>query len=254
MLSLLALFTAADAAPRADVVTWTQDGATYSGWVVYDDASKAKRPGLVMVPNWYGANASALEKAKAIAGKDYVVLVADMYGEGVRPTDNEAAGAAAGKVYADREQMRARAKAAVTALEGQAKKTPLDPQKIGAIGFCFGGSTVLELARSGAQLDGVVSFHGNLTTTAPAAANAVKTPVLVLNGAADTYVKPEDVAAFQAEMTAGGADWQFVNFGGAVHCFAEADAKWPPGCVYDERSATRAYEMMDDFFDEVFAR
>jgi dienelactone hydrolase len=254
MLTLITLFASALAAVRSDVVTWTRAGTTYSGWVVYDDATKDKRPGLVMVPNWYGANASALEKAKAIAGTKYVVLVADVYGKDVRPTDPKAAGEAAGKLYGDRAELRARAAAARDALVAEAARAPLDTTRVGAIGFCFGGSTVLELARSGAPLAGVVSFHGGLSTTTPAAAGAVKTPVLVLNGAADSYVKPEEITAFQQEMTTAGADWQLVQFGGAVHCFAEADAKSPPGCVYDERSAKRAYTMMDSFFAERFAK
>ncbi len=254
MLLALALSAASLAAPRADVVTWTHAGTTFSGWVVYDDATKVKRPGLLMVPNWYGANETALARAKEIAGTEYVVLVADMFGKDVRPTDAKAAGEAAGKVYADRTEMRARANAALGALQASAARAPLDAEKIGAIGFCFGGSTVLELVRGGAALDAAVSFHGGLATPSPAVAGAVKAPVLVLNGAADTYVKAEDIAAFQQEMTAAGADWQLVQLGGAVHCFAEREAKDPPGCVYDERSAKRAYRMMDGFLDEAFAR
>lgn len=248
---LFALLASALAAPKADPVTWTHAGTTFSGFVVYDDAVKDKRPGLLMVPNWYGANQNAVEKARKIAGTKYVVLVADMYGKDIRPTDDKAAGDAAGKVYADRTEMRARARAALTALE--TAKAPVDTTDIGAIGFCFGGSTVLELARSGAALDGVVSFHGNLATPAPAGPGGVKTPVLVLNGAADTYVKPEDIAAFQGEMTTAGADWQLVQFGGAVHCFTEVEAK-NPGCMYEEKTAKRSYAMMEDFFAEVFAK
>lgn len=253
-LPLLALLSSAHAAPKAEAVTWKHDGTEFSGWLVYDDAVKDKRPGLLMVPNWMGANQSAADKAKEIAGKDYVVLVADVYGKDVRPKTPEEAGAAAGKMYADRPALRARAKAALDALVAQAKKVPLDTGKIGAIGFCFGGSTVLELARAGTDLDGVVSFHGGLASPLPAEKGAVKTPVLVLNGAADANVKPEEIIGFEKEMTEAGVDWQLVQFGGAVHCFAEADANRPPNCLYDARSAKRAYEMMGDFFDEQFAR
>ena len=122
---------------------------------------------------------------------------------------------------------------------------------IGGIGFCFGGAIVLELARSGADVAGVVSFHGNLETTLPAKEGEVSASLLVLNGAADTYVPQAQITGFQDEMTAAGADWQFVNFSGAVHCFAEADAN-SPGCMYDPRAAKRAYGMMEDFFDELF--
>jgi dienelactone hydrolase len=129
----------------------------------------------------------------------------------------------------------------------------VEASKIGAFGFCFGGTTALELVRGGSELAGVVSFHGGLATPLPAKDDAVRTPVLVLNGADDRGITDEDIAAFEKEMDAAGADWQFVNFSGAVHCFAEADANNPPGCVYNGRAARRAYEMMSDFFRERFA-
>ncbi|MES2639961.1 MAG: dienelactone hydrolase family protein [Myxococcota bacterium] len=253
MLVALALAAVAQAAPRAVPVEWTVAGAPYSGFVVYDDATKTKRPGIVMVPNWMGVNDAAVEKAKTIAGTEYVVLLADVFGAKVRPTDTKQAGETAGALYADRPALRARATAAVETLRAQASKVPLDVSKVAAIGFCFGGSAVLELARGGADLDAFVSFHGGLATPMPAAKGAIKGPVLVLNGAADANVKPEDIAAFQTEMTTAGADWQFVNFGGAVHCFAEPDANRPPNCLYDQKAAGRAFGAMDVLFDEVFA-
>src|SRR5690606_21574675 len=141
-------------------------------------------------------------------------------------------------------------------LKAQAGNAPLDAARIGAFGFCFGGSTVLELARSGADLAGVVSLHGGLAPGAKSAtAAAVKTPVLVLNGADDKAVPDSDIAAFEQEMDGAGADWQFVDFSGAVHCFAEPSAGTDPAsnCRYDERAAKRAYRMMADFFRERFA-
>ncbi|TAH45597.1 MAG: dienelactone hydrolase family protein [Gammaproteobacteria bacterium] len=224
-----------------------------AGHVVYDDASKQARPGLVMVPNWMGVNDSAVEKAKAMAGSDYVVFVADMYGKGVRPKDATEARAQVTALYGDLPALRARINAAVDALKAQAGHAPLQTGKVGAFGFCFGGSTVLELARSGTELAGVVSLHGGLDSPAPAAAASVKTPILVLNGAEDRGTTAENIAAFDAEMDAAGADWTFVNFSGAVHCFAEADANRPPGCVYNERAAKAAWRMMRGFFSEAFA-
>ena len=168
------------------------------------------------------------------------------------PKDDKEAGAISGKLREDRATLRARALKAVEVLKAQAGKAPVDPGRIGAVGFCFGGATVLELARSGAELAGVVSLHGGLSTNKPAGSGAVKTPILVLNGAADKSVTAEDIAAFQKEMDAAGADWQFVNFAGAVHCFAEADANSPPGCQYNPRAAKRAYRMLEDFFEERF--
>jgi dienelactone hydrolase len=244
------------AAMRADPVEWEIEGARYAGYLVYDDASAMKRPGLVMVPNWRGVNDSAVDKARAIAGDDYVVLVADLYGADVRPKDNAEAGRAAAPLREDRPEMRRRMRRAVEVLAVQAELAPLDAGRIGAFGYCFGGTAVLELARDGADVAGVVSLHGGLGTPLPAGKGAVETSVLVLNGADDRGISDEDILAFQDEMDAAGADWQFVNFSGAVHCFAEPDAGNDPesNCRYHERSARRAHEMLHDFFRERFAR
>lgn len=256
-LAMLCVATPALAAMQARPVEWTVGKDRFSGYVVYDDASTAKRPGLVMVPNWMGVTADSVERAKAVAGKDYVVLVADVYGKGNRPKDAGEAGKLAGGLRGDdRSVLRARIDGAVGALKAQAGKAPLQADKLGAFGFCFGGSTVLELAREGAGLAGVVSLHGGLTPGKQSpTADRVRTPVLVLNGADDKAVSDADILAFEKEMDAAGADWQFVDFSGAVHCFAEASAGTDPAsnCRYDERAAKRAYRMMDDFFRERFA-
>lgn len=248
---ILALTGTARAELRADPVDYAHEGTELSGYLVYDDAATTGRPGLLMVPNWYGASEAQVAKAKAIAARGYVVFVADVYGKSVRPTNNEEAGKAATGMYQDRGTLRARAKAGIEALKAKAETAKLDATRIGAIGFCFGGATVLELARDGAALAGVVSFHGNLGADPKWPAATIKTPVLALNGADDTYVPQAQIDAFTKEMQAAGADWQFVNFGGAVHCFAEPDAA-SPGCTYHERSAKRAFAMMDDFFAEAF--
>ena len=231
-------------------VEWQLDGTRYSGVLVFDDEGDGRRPGVVMVPNWRGVNASAIEKAGRIAGDDYVVLVADVYGSAVRPKDDAEAAAASRPLRENRAVLRARARAALDALKAQAGKAPLDASRIAAVGFCFGGSTVLEMARAGMPLAGVVSLHGGLSTPSPAAAGSAKVPMLVLNGAADRGVTAEDIAAFGKEMDGAGADWQFVNFSGAVHCFAESDANSPPGCLDDPRAAKRAWKMMDNFLEE----
>ena len=251
MLSVCAL--PATAAMVDKPVDWTIGNDRFTGVLVYDDTNAIKRPGLVMVPNWQGINPSAIEKAKRIAGDDYVVLIADVYGSKIRPKNDEEAGKVAEPLRGDRPLLRARIEKAVAVLKEQAGKAPLEASKIGAFGSCFGGTTALELVRGGSELAGVVSFHGGLATPLPAKDDAARTPVLVLNGADDRGISDEDIAAFEREMDATGADWQFVNFSGAVHCFAEADANNPPGCVYNERAAKRAYEMMPDFFRERFA-
>ncbi len=244
--------TIALAAPKSEPVQWTHDGTTFEGVLVYDDVAEGQRPGLLMVPNWKGVNASAVEKARRMAGDDYVVLVADVYGRDVRPASDAEAGpvAAALREEPGRVTLRARAAKALEVLQAQAQ---VDARHVGAFGFCFGGTTVLELARAGAPLAGVVSLHGGLSTSAPAQ-SPVAPAVLVLNGAADRSVSAQDIAAFGAEMDAVDADWTFVNYSGAVHCFAESDAANPPGCVYHPRAAARAWRQMDDFFEERLER
>lgn len=250
---LLVCALPASAAMVEKPVDWTIGKDRFTGVLVYDGVNAIKRPGLVMVPNWQGINPSAIEKAKRIAGDDYVVLIADVYGSKVRPKNDEEAGKVAEPLRNDRATLRARVEKSVAVLKAQADTAPVDAAKIGALGFCFGGTTALELARGGSELAGVVSFHGALATPLPAKDDAVRTPVLILNGADDRGISDEDIAAFEKEMDAAGADWQFVNFSGAVHCFAEPDANNPPGCVYDARAAKRAFEMMSDFFRERFA-
>jgi dienelactone hydrolase len=238
---------------QARPVDWTLGKQAFSGVLVYDDAAATKRPGLVMVPDWKGVTADSVRTAQKIAGSRYVILVADVYGKGVRPKDDAAAMAQVKPLYADRNVLRERASKALQVLRAQAAKAPLDAAHIGAIGFCFGGATALELARSGADIAGVASFHGTLPTSLPAKAGVVKASVLVLNGANDANTTLDNVAAFKKEMDAAGVDWQFVDFSGAVHCFALENAHSPPNCVYNPRAAKRAYTMMDDFFRERFA-
>ena len=244
-------------AAHAAVVTKNLDydvgGKKMQSVLVYDDAAKTPRPGLVMTPDWLGINADNIALAKQIAGKDYVILVADVYGTDVRPKNPDEAGAATKNMYAHRDELRARINAALAQLKAQGAKAPLDGKHWGAFGFCFGGATTLDLARSGADVAGVVSFHGNLASD-PSFKDQVKAKVLVLHGADDKFESPEQIAGFQQEMRDAGADWQFLSYGGAVHCFAipTADGK-VPGCKYDERTAKRAYAQMHEFFGEVFA-
>jgi dienelactone hydrolase len=240
------------AAMQAKPVEWKLDKQSFSGVLVYDDASTDKRPGLVMVPDWKGVSDNAIAKARHVAGSDYVVLVADMYGKDLRPRNDEEAMAQVKQLYGDRAVLRARISKALDVLKAQAGAAPLDVTKLGALGYCFGGATVLELARSGADIAGVVTFHGGLDTSTPATPGAVKASLLVLNGADDKGTAG-DIAGFEKEMNDAGADWQFVNFSGAVHCFALPEANKPPGCVYNERATNRGESMMRAFFAERFA-
>ena len=252
--ALLVLSTGpALAAMQAKPVEWKIGKQSFAGYVVYDDASTQKRPGLVMVPNWMGVNAGAVEKAKRIAGDKYVILLADVYGKGVNPKDHDEARKALQSAYAAPEGLAARVSKAVEVLRQQGK-APLDVDRIGAIGFCFGGGAVLDLARSGADVKGVVSFHGNLKPSAQAKPGGIKASVLVLNGADDRNVSAEQHQAFVKEMNEAKADWQFVDFGSTVHCFTEVEEDATEGnCRYNPVAATRAFRMMDDFFVERFA-
>jgi dienelactone hydrolase len=253
-LFLLCVSAFSHAAMRAEKTSWSHNGKNFDSVLVWDDASKKTRPGLLMVPNWYGVNESAINKAKNIAGKDFVILLVDMYGSGVRPKTPDEAGKAAGAVYADPNDFRARITQALSSFRGLNKKAPIDTANIGAIGFCFGGATVLDLARSGADIKAVASFHGNLATKLPAKTGEVKAAVLAMNGADDKFVSTESITAFHKEMQDSKADWQFVNFGGAVHCFAEPDEhNAVPGCQYHEPSYKRSMKMMRNFFAEKFA-
>jgi dienelactone hydrolase len=247
------VMTNAAAAPRAEAVTWKDGATTLSGYLVWDDASKAKRPGLLMVPNWHGVNDIAVAKAKMIAGKDYVILLADMYGKDVRPKNNDESMAAVKPFHGDRKLMMGRVNAAWDTLKASGSKAPIDMTRLGAVGFCFGGTAVLDLARSGTvPSGGIVTFHAGLSPDDPANAKSIKSRLLVLNGADDQGAW-KDIDPFFAEMRASGADWQFVNIGGAVHCFTETEEN-SPGCKYDAKAAERGYRMMHSFFDESFAK
>jgi dienelactone hydrolase len=232
-------------------VSWTDNGVRFQSVLVYDDAVATRRPGLVMVPNWYGVNDSAVAKADMIAGRDYVILLTDMYGEKIRPADDRQAQAAVKPLYGDRAVMRRRVNSALAQLKAQAAAAPIDLRKLAAIGFCFGGSAVLDLARSGADVAAVVSFHGALETDDPALARQIKARVLAMNGADDKGTMPA-AGAFMDEMRGSPADWQFVVLGHAVHCFTERD-EHSPGCRYDERAATRSYRLMHDWLRGAFA-
>lgn len=236
--------------------TYEFENSSFEATVVYSSEADAENPlpGILLVPNWMGTGEKATERARLIADDAFAVFVVDMYGTDIRPSNSGEAGAAAGAVRGDRPMMRRRAQEAVNQFKALATEHPIDADKMIAIGFCFGGGTVLELARSGTtDVQGVVSFHGNLDTPDPSIAENIQVPVLVLHGADDPIVPDEQVAGFQAEMRAARVDWQLVSFGGAVHSFTNPYANSPGRSIYHERTAVRAYEMMEDFAEEAMA-
>jgi dienelactone hydrolase len=208
---------------------------------------------VLFVHHWKGLGAYEKRRAEQLARLGYVAFAADIYGKGVRPSDPKDAAAAAGKYKNDRPLLRKRVVAGLEALKSQPM---VDTTKLAAMGYCFGGTTALELARSGADVAGVVSFHGGLATPTPQDAKNIKGKVLALHGADDPFVPPLEVAGFQEEMRRGGVDWEFVSFGGAVHSFTDSGAGSDnsKGAAYNEKADRRSWEAMKDFFAEIFGK
>jgi dienelactone hydrolase len=248
---LASSFTESEAALVTKTITYKQNDTEMRGFLAYDDAFPGKRPGVLVVHEWWGLNDFAKDKAKQLAGLGYVALAADMYGNGVTTTSREEAARLAA-LRQNPPLLRARALAALHALAADPR---VNPKRLAAIGFCFGGTTVLELAYSGADLAGVVSFHGGLPKAQPDDLKHIKAAILVLHGADDPHVPAADIAAFQEAMRKAGADWQMVFFGGAVHGFTNpaAGSDKATGVAYDARAAKRSWRCMREFFREVFA-
>lgn len=250
---LVAVTTTASAEIRSQRIEYRQGDTVLEGVLVLDTALKGKNPGVLIVHDWMGVGDYVLQRAEQLARLGYVAFVADIYGKGVRAKNSQEASRLASLYRADRALLRARAAAGVDQLKGW---TEVDPARIAAIGYCFGGGTVLELARSGADVAGVVSFHGNLDTPNPADAKDIKARVLVLHGADDPYVPPAQVQGFEQEMRGGGVDWQLISFGGAVHAFSQPGAGDDPstGAAYHAPSDKRSFAYMQEFFREVLGR
>lgn len=248
----LGMTIAAQAALKTQVIDYKDGNTVLEGYLAYDDSFSGKRPGVLIVHEWTGLGTYVKGRAEQLAKLGYVAFAADIYGKGIRPNNPKDAATQAGIYRSNRQLMRERAQAGLSVLQ----KNPLtDAQKIAAIGYCFGGGTVLELARSGAPIAGVVSFHGNLDTPNPADAKNIKAKVLVLHGASDTYVPPEQVTAFAKEMTDAKVDWQLVAYGETVHSFTNPESGNDPskGAAYNPSSDKRSFAAMLQFFNEIFA-
>ncbi len=239
-----------EAALKRETVLYKQGKTTLEGYLAYDDAKTDRRPGVLVVHEWTGLGDYAKMRADQLAEMGYVAFAADIYGKGLRAKNHEEAGKLSGIFRSDRNLMRARAQAGLDVLK---KNKRVDANKVAAIGYCFGGTSVLELARSGADIQGVVSFHGGLDTPAPLETKNVKAKILVCHGANDGFTSAS-VAAFQDEMRKSGTDWQMISYGGAVHSFTVKEAGSDPstGMAYNEDADRRSWQAMKDFFAELF--
>ena len=242
----------------AEVVTkdisYRQGDTEMKGMLAYDDATTEKRPGVLVIHEWWGHNSYARKRAKMLAELGYVALAVDMYGDGKTADHPDDAGKFSGAVGGDPTLAKARFDAALNTLKQQAS---VDSNQIAAIGYCFGGSILLLMARMGTDIDGVVSYHGSLATSNPAKAGDIKTQIRVFNGADDPMVKPEHITAFKQEMDAAGVNYRFINYPGAMHSFTNPDAdafgkKFNLPLAYNEEADKDSWEQTQVFFKEIF--
>lgn len=236
---------------HSEAIEYKHGDVVCEGYLAYDDTLTGLHPGIMIIHEWKGLGSYARSRADQIAKLGYVAFALDMYGKGVRPKTNEEASAQAGLFYKDIPLMRARANAGLEILRSQ---RIVDTTRIAAIGYCFGGKTALELARSGAPIAGVICFHGGLATDNPEDAKNISGKVLVCHGGADPFVPSEQVKSFEDEMTKAKVDWQLNLYGGAVHSFTNPESGNDPstGAAYNERADKRSWQAALLFFDEIF--
>ena len=238
---------------KTETVEYKQGDAVLEGFLAYDTSITGERPGVLVVHEWTGINDYTKMRVEQLAKLGYIAFAADIYGKGIRPQNAQEASAQATIYRNDRKLMRARANAGLNVLRAHKLS---DDSRLAAIGYCFGGGTVLELARSGADIAGVVSFHGNLDTPDPNDAKNIKGKVLVLHGAEDPHVSIEQVTAFRNEMDGAHVDWYMVWYGGAVHSFTNPNSGNDPskGVAYNAAADRRSWEEMKTFFAEIFKK
>jgi dienelactone hydrolase len=255
VLSVLLIATTADAQKKDEPreisgapLVYRIGDQEFEGYLAHPVKTDGRGPAIMIVHDWMGAGDFGRDRANVLAQRGYVAFAIDLYGKGVRPTNSEEAGKLAGALYKDRALMRARLQGALAEL---VKRPDVDPKRVGIMGFCFGGSAALELARSGADIRAVVSFHGGLTTPDPADAKNIKAKLLILHGALDPLVPPADVAAFMTEMNAAKIPYRLVVYPGAVHAFTNPAAGNDPSkpTAYNPEVAMAAYREMFWFFE-----
>ena len=240
----------AEAKEQSQTIEYKDGDATLEGYYSVDLKSKNHlKGGIVIVHDWMGLGDQARSVAERLAGMGYAALAIDIYGKGVHPANTDEAGKLAGKYKGDRKLFRSRLRAGLDLLKSKSK---LSDSQIVAIGYCFGGTGVLELGRSGAPIAGIVTFHGGLDSPTPADGKNIKSKVLVLHGAADPFVPRADVDAFLKELNDAKVDWQMISYAGAVHAFTNPKAGNDPskGAAYQEAADHRSWEAMKQFLAE----
>jgi dienelactone hydrolase len=243
----LALSLAAHARVVAKTIDYEHDGQKLQGYLVWDDAKPGAKPGVLVIHEWWGLNDYTKSRARQLAEMGYVAFAADMFGAGKVTRDAKQAQAWYTEATSKPGLLAARSKAGLDILR---KQSGVDTKHLAAIGFCFGGTTVLQLAYSGEPLNGVVTFHGGLVVPDDNQAKAIKTPILILHGAEDTFIKPEAISGIQKALDTAKVDWYMVTYAHAVHAFTnpQADSFKIPGIGYNEKAAKRSWEEMGRFF------
>ena len=259
-LALFALLFTGAVASRAGVVgkpvEYPAEGTTLKGYIAFDDKTKDKRPGVIVVHEWWGLNDYARKRAEMLAELGYVALAVDMYGNGKVVDNPNDAGKLSSETMKNMPAMKTRFIAAMDLLK---KNDAVDPTRIGAIGYCFGGGVVLAMARSGADLKGVVSFHGPLATAEPAEKGKINAKILVCNGGADKFITEKDINNLKQEMKAAGVDLKFISYDGALHSFTnpastEVGKKFNMPIAYNEKADRKSWKDMQKFFKKVFKK
>ena len=236
---------------RAESLEYKDGDVTLKGFVALDDQSNHKRPGILVMPEAFGLGKQAKDRALRLASLGYAALAGDPYGNGLEVSDLQEAIKHAGAIREDNTKFRQRIRAGLDALMALPQ---VDTDRLVVMGYCMGGSCSLEMARDGAPLKGVVSFHGALETQSPAEPGKVQAKVLVCHGADDPFVPVEHVTAFEEEMTKAGVDWQVISYGGTVHSFTNPEADGSiEGICYNKQADARSWQAMQAFFDEIFA-
>lgn len=255
MFALLAATALLAAAAEAKVVIKTiaydHDGQKLQGYLAYDDAQGGPRPGVLVIHEWWGLNDYTKMRTRQLAEMGYVAFAADMYGEGKTTRDPKEAQAWSSAVSSQAGMLAARSKAGLDVMR---KEKLTDVEKMAAIGFCFGGTTVLQLAYAGVDLKGAVTFHGGLVVPDEMQARKIRTPIVILHGAADTFIKPETIDGMRKALDAAKVDWFMVTYAQALHAFTnpDADSFKIPGIGYNEKAAKRSWDEMARFFQAQF--